>query len=87
MPIHQLQPSFAGGEISPSLHGRVDSAAYGSWVKTARNFYVHPQGGASNRPGTLFMGEAKEAGKACRVIVSVENPQLGWGFSKGYTVE
>ena len=68
MPIHQLQPSFAGGEISPSLHGRVDSAAYGSWVKTARNFYVHPQGGASNRPGTLFMGEAKEAGKACRVI-------------------
>lgn len=63
MPIHHLQPSFSGGEISPSLHGRADSSAYGSWLKTARNFYVHPQGGASNRPGTLFMGEAKYEAK------------------------
>lgn len=68
MPIHHLQPSFSGGEISPSLHGRVDSAAYGSWLKTARNFYVHPQGGASNRQGTLFMGEAKYGDKPCRII-------------------
>ena len=68
MPIHHLQPSFAGGEISPSLHGRTDSSAYGSWLKTARNFYVHPQGGASNRPGTLFMGKAKYEGKDCRII-------------------
>ena len=68
MPIHHLQPSFSGGEISPSLHRRADSAAYGSWLKTAQNFYVHPQGGASNRPGTLFMGQAKYTGKDCRVI-------------------
>ena len=68
MPIHHLQPSFAGGEISPSLHGRVDSAAYGSWLKNAQNFYVHPQGGASNRPGTLYMGTAKLPAQACRVI-------------------
>ncbi len=68
MPIHHLQPSFSGGEISPSLHGRVDSSAYGSWLKTARNFYIHPQGGASNRPGTLFMGEAKYENKECRII-------------------
>ncbi len=68
MPIHHLQPSFSGGEISPSLQGRVDSTAYGSWLKTARNFYVHPQGGASNRQGTLFMGEAKYTDKDCRII-------------------
>lgn len=68
MLLHHLQPSFAGGEISPSLYARVDSAAYGSWLKTARNFYVHPQGGASNRPGTSFMGEAKFAGKPCRIM-------------------
>ncbi|MGN1058195.1 MAG: hypothetical protein ACI4Q7_02435 [Candidatus Avelusimicrobium sp.] len=68
MLLHHLQPSFAGGEISPSLYARVDSAAYGSWLKTARNFYVHPQGGASNRSGTAFMGTAKFAGKACRVV-------------------
>ncbi len=68
MAIHHLQPSFSGGEISPSLHGRTDSSAYGSWLKTARNFYVHPQGGASNRQGTLFMGKAKYEGKECRII-------------------
>lgn len=68
MLLHHLQPSFAGGEISPSLYARVDSAAYAAWLKTARNFYVHPQGGASNRPGTVFMGEAKMPGKACRVV-------------------
>lgn len=68
MLLHHLQPSFAGGEISPSLYARTDSAVYGSWLKTARNFYVHPQGGASNRPGTAFMGEAKFSGKACRIM-------------------
>lgn len=83
MPIHQLQPSFAGGEISPSLHGRVDSAAYGSWIKTARNFYVHPQGGASNRPGTLFMGAAKEPGKPCRVIPFVLSEEEAYVLELG----
>lgn len=68
MLLHHLQPSFAGGEISPSLYARTDSAAYGSWLKTARNFYVHPQGGASNRPGTAYMGTAKYGGKSCRIL-------------------
>ena len=68
MAFSHLQPSFSGGEISPSLQARIDSPAYNTWLHTARNFYVHPQGGASNRPGTLFVGSAKYANKACRVI-------------------
>ena len=68
MAFTQLQPSFCGGEISPSLQARVDSPAYNSWLHTARNFYVHPQGGASNRPGTLFAGTCKFTNKNCRVI-------------------
>lgn len=63
-----IQPSFAGGEVSPSLHARVDSAAYQTWLKQACNFYVHPQGGASNRPGTAYMGTAKYTQKPCRLI-------------------
>lgn len=91
MLLHHLQPSFAGGEISPSLYARVDSAAYGSWLKNARNFYVHPQGGASNRPGTAFMGAAKYAGKACRIMPFVlgENEsyvlELGEKYMRIYT--
>ncbi len=83
MLLHHLQPSFAGGEISPSLYARTDSAAYASWLKTARNFYVHPQGGASNRPGTAFMGEAKLPGKACRVIPFVLGEEEAYVLEMG----
>ncbi|MCH8816092.1 MAG: hypothetical protein IH957_13570, partial [Chloroflexi bacterium] len=49
-------PSFAKGELAPALHGRVDLAAYQVGLRTARNLIVHPSGGASNRPGTVFIG-------------------------------
>lgn len=63
-----LQPSFAGGEVSPALAARVDSAAYPTWLKKAHNFFIHPQGGASNRPGTAHMGMAKTSGQPCRLL-------------------
>ena len=81
MGVHCLQSSFAGGEVSPAVQARIDSPAYSSWLKTARNFFVHPQGGASNRPGTVFMGRAKYAGKPCRVIPFV------LGESEAYVLE
>ena len=51
-----IQPSFAAGELSPFLYGRVDLAKYHVGCRTLLNFFVHPHGGASNRPGTLFVG-------------------------------
>lgn len=89
--LHHVQPSFAGGEVSPSLQGRVDSVAYQTWLKNARNFYVHPQGGASNRPGSVYMGTAKYANKTCRVIPFAvgENEayvlEFGHGYIRAYT--
>ena len=52
-----IQPSFAAGELSPFLHGRVDLAKFHVGARTLQNFFVHPHGGASNRPGTRFIGE------------------------------
>ena len=49
MVLRHLQPSFTGGEISPSLQARTDAAAYHTWLKSAQNMLVHPQGGISNR--------------------------------------
>lgn len=54
-----IQPSFAKGEIGPALYGRVDIAAYGVALKTARNTIVHATGGISNRPGTKFICPVK----------------------------
>lgn len=84
MLFHHIQPSFVGGEVSPSLQARVDSEGYRSWLKNACNFYIHPQGGASNRPGTAYMGTAKYAGKACRVIPFAVGENEAYVFEFGH---
>ncbi len=90
MVLHQLQPSFIGGEVSPSLFARVDTANYHTWLKKLQNMYVHPQGGVSNRTGTLFRGVSKNGG-ACRVIpfvVSEEETyvlEVGNSYIRFYT--
>lgn len=61
-----IQPSFAAGELAPALWSRVDLAKYHVGAKTLRNFFVLPSGGASNRPGTQFVGQA--ANSAVRLI-------------------
>ncbi|MEI6083985.1 MAG: discoidin domain-containing protein, partial [Verrucomicrobiota bacterium] len=58
-----IQPSFAAGELSPSLAGRVDLAKYRVGLKTCKNFFVQPHGGVSNRPGTQYIAEAAGKGR------------------------
>lgn len=67
MPVlHQLQPSFNNGEISPLLYDRVDYNKFTSSVKSGKNMFVHPQGGMSNRAGTKMLGMAN--GEKVRLI-------------------
>lgn len=63
-----LQASFAKGEISSSLYGRVDTAAYQVALRTARNVVIHTHGGVSNRPGTVFLGPVKDHTASPRLI-------------------
>lgn len=63
-----IQPSFAKGELAPALYGRVDVAAYGIGLKTARNVFVRSYGGVSNRAGTEFIGPCKDHTYAPRLI-------------------
>lgn len=67
MTSHYLQPSFSGGEISPSLQARTDASSYHTWLHTAQNMVIHSQGGISNRLGTQYMATAKSAA-VCRLI-------------------
>jgi len=63
-----MQASFAGGEISPQLGGRVDLAKYHSSAAAIENYIVRPLGGVTRRPSTIFVGAAKHAAKTCRLV-------------------
>lgn len=63
-----IQPSFAKGELSPALFGRVDTAAYQVGLAKAQNCIIHTFGGASRRPGTRFIGPVADHGYAPRLI-------------------
>ena len=57
------QPSFTGGEISPSLYARVDLQRYATSLKTCRNMIVSSYGGVYNRPGLRYVNATKSNGK------------------------
>ncbi len=54
-----IQPSFTGGELSPTLHARVDLSRYQLSLKTCRNLIVSAYGGVFNRPGSQYIATAK----------------------------
>lgn len=55
-----LITSWAAGEISPKMYGRVDLDAYSKSAKTIENFLVIPQGALTKRPGTEYVGTTKQ---------------------------
>lgn len=59
MPIFHTQNVLNGGEISPLLRGRVDQPRYNTGTREMLNFVPMPQGGATRRPGTRYLGTAK----------------------------
>jgi len=51
-----IRTSFAAGELSSDLGGRVDLAKYQVAAATMRNMFVGYRGGAISRPGTQHVG-------------------------------
>lgn len=68
-----LQASLTGGELGPSLWGRVDLARYPISLKTCRNFIVKPFGGVVNRSGTGYVVTAKDSTHKVRLVPWVFN--------------
>lgn len=68
MPTSVILPSFASGELSPALHGRVDLAKYQSGLATCLNWYIHAFGGASTRAGTEWVGEVYDSATRSRLV-------------------
>jgi len=60
--------SFAGGELSPEMFGRIDDVKFQTGAAKLRNFIAMPQGPAENRAGTAFVREVKNSAKRTRLI-------------------
>jgi hypothetical protein len=63
-----LLRSFAAGELTPELYGRIDLAKYQTGLALCRNFTVLPHGPAARRPGYEHVIEARDSTKAVRLL-------------------
>ena len=60
--------SFAGGEITPEMFGRIDLSKYQTGLQLCRNFMVLPHGPVTRRPGTQYVNEVKDSAAAVRLV-------------------
>lgn len=84
--IRTLARSFAGGEVSPEMFGRLDLSKFQTGLALARNMEVLPHGPVRNRAGTEFVIETKTSGKQSRLIPFSFNTQQTFAleFGEGY---
>jgi hypothetical protein len=94
-PGHPIPPSFAAGELSPSVRSRVDLDKRDIGLELCKNFIVRPHGGAINRPGFEYYGETKDSSKRTRLIPFVFSMdasecyvlELGHEYIRFYTAD
>lgn len=82
--------SFAGGEISPEMFGRIDDAKFQTGAATLRNFIVAPTGAAENRAGFAYVSSTKNNGVARLIPFTYSLSQtmvieLGGGYARFHT--
>lgn len=78
-----LSRSFAAGEITPELFGRLDLTAFQTGLATCRNFEALPHGPVANRPGFEFVHAARYAGVKSRLIPFVYSNEQTFAIEFG----
>lgn len=81
MATSAIQSSFNTGEWAPALNARVDMAKYHSAAALLENYFVDYRGGASTRPGTKYILQAKDSTRTVRLI------SFQASFDVGYIIE
>lgn len=66
--VRNLQRSFAGGEMSPEMYGRIDDQKFQTGAARLRNFVSRPQGPAENRAGFAYVRAVKDSTKKTRLL-------------------
>lgn len=65
---YPINATFARGELTPYLHGRVDIDHYQMGLAECVNWWVLPFGGLERRSGSRFVAEIKDSSKQVRLI-------------------
>lgn len=63
-----LRHSFAGGELSPEMFGRLDDVKYQAGAATLQNLIVQPNGSADRRTGTRMVRRSKDPTKTSQLF-------------------
>lgn len=79
--VRNYQLSFAGGEISPLMKGRIDDVAHRTGYAHGRNGICLPTGAWKKRGGFGFVKAAKHSDKVSRLMRFV------YGTDDGYAME
>lgn len=66
VPVHAR--SFAGGEITPEMFGRLDLDKFQTGLEICRNMIVQPHGPVSNRPGSQYILNQKDSSKKVNLL-------------------
>lgn len=66
--MRTLWRSFAGGEITPELYGRLDLTKYQTGLALCQNFATLPHGPAIRRPGFEYINRARDSAHAVKLV-------------------
>lgn len=75
--------SFAGGEITPELVGRLDLTKNQTGLAKALNFQILPHGPAANRPGTDHVLETKTSASKSVLVPFIFNTEQAYALEFG----
>lgn len=86
MTSYPLQATFSRGELSPSLHARIDIEHYRLGLAECVNWTILRQGGLRRRSGTRFIASVKDHASATRLLPFVFSSEQAYmlEFGDGY---
>lgn len=79
----QAVRSFASGEITPELFGRIDLPKAQEGVALCRNFVALPHGPLQNRAGTQYVDSVKTHASATRLLPFTYNNTITYAIQMG----
>lgn len=73
-----IQTNWTGGEVSPALYARVDTAKYQNGAEIIENAIVQVTGGAAKRTGTKFIWYSRTNAERTKLVPFVYNAEQNY---------